>query len=385
MKTRLDAMTSDVKYPDLSTHAEIAASRGEILFDNVIPRIIEAIPDYVLVLNQHRQVLAANSRLLSAFGIADAQALIGLRPGDALQCIHAAENPDGCGTGKHCRKCSALLAIIESEQNNAQVTKEYRVTVNMGEWSALDLEVLVTPLELAGTKVNLFAMRDISAEKRRRVLEQVFFHDVINTAGGIRGLATVLAAGNMLDPDQEKQYKQWMVSLSDRLIDEILYQRKLLAAEKGEFRPNLGIIEVGELLREELALYASHEIAAERKMVLGPSTSGKIISDAAILRKILGNLLKNALEATPKGGTITLSCEEQDEKLTFLVNNPGVMPEDVQLQLFQRSFSTKAAEGRGIGTYSIKLFGERYLKGKVAFTSREPDGTTFSFTIPKSV
>jgi sensor histidine kinase regulating citrate/malate metabolism len=48
----------------------------------------------------------------------------------------------------------------------------------------------------------------------------------------------------------------------------------------------------------------------------------------------------------------------------------------VQLQLFQRSFSTKAAD-RGLGTYSMKLLSERYLKGQVWFTTSLEQGTTF--------
>ncbi len=78
-----------------------------------------------------------------------------------------------------------------------------------------------------------------------------------------------------------------------------------------------------------------------------------------------------------------MSGKESADRITFTVHNPGVMPEEVQLQLFQRSFSTKADEGRGIGTYSVKLFGERYLKGQVSFVSRAPDGTTFQLSVPK--
>ena len=379
----------DTTRHERQTGAPEAVVRGMLaeggLLDPVIPAMIEAMPDYVLVLDRERRVLAANSRLLNAFGIADARALIGVRPGEALNCIHADESPNGCGSGRHCRNCAAVLAIVESERRHAQAAREYPITVDRGEWCALDLEVVVTPVEIAGMGLNLFVMRDISAEKRRRVLEQVFFHDVVNTAGGIRGLAEALATENLIQPEDEMHYKQWMVTLSGRLVDEILYQRSLLAAEKGEFKPDLGIVEVGGLLREVHALYANHQVTADRYLVLGETAECGIISDGAILRKILGNLIKNALEATPAGGTVVISCAEEDGRLSFRINNPGVMAEDVQLQLFQRSFSTKAAEGRGIGTYSVKLFGERYLKGKVAFTSREPDGTTFTFSLPKSV
>ena len=75
-------------------------------------------------------------------------------------------------------------------------------------------------------------------------------------------------------------------------------------------------------------------------------------------------MLKNALEATSPSGTVTLACIETNDAVTFLVSNPEVMPQEVQLQIFQRSFSTKGEAGRGIGTYSMKLFGERYLGGR---------------------
>jgi sensor histidine kinase regulating citrate/malate metabolism len=102
-----------------------------------------------------------------------------------------------------------------------------------------------------------------------------------------------------------------------------------------------------------------------------------------LLRRVLSNMLKNGLEATAPGQTVTLNCSERGQSVAFTVHNREVMSAHVQLQIFQRSFSTKAQTGRGIGTYSIKLLGEQYLGGKVEFTSREPDGTSFVLTIPK--
>jgi signal transduction histidine kinase len=58
------------------------------------------------------------------------------------------------------------------------------------------------------------------------------------------------------------------------------------------------------------------------------------------------------------------------------------MSEEVQRQLFQRSFSTKGI-GRGLGTYSIRLLTENYLKGKVSFISNETEGTVFSIELNK--
>lgn len=52
-------------------------------------------------------------------------------------------------------------------------------------------------------------------------------------------------------------------------------------------------------------------------------------------------------------------------------------------RVFQRSFTAKGGEGRGIGTYSVKLFAERYFCTRVDLTSAEPDGTIFSVRLPR--
>jgi len=74
----------------------------------------------------------------------------------------------------------------------------------------------------------------------------------------------------------------------------------------------------------------------------------------------------------------------KDKGIRFWVNNPNFMPREVQLQVFQRSFSTKGA-GRGLGTYSIKLLTERYLKGMVSFSTSPETGTTFQAWYPMAL
>lgn len=363
---------------------EVIAVRQRLLLDRMLNSLIEALPDYALILNQERQVVAVNSRLLQGFGFADITELLGKRIGEVFGCINAADGPDGCGTSIHCSVCGALMAILESQERNTQSCHECRLTLKR-DGSALDLEVIANPATIDRIPLTLCIIKDISDQKRRSVLERVFFHDVINTAGGIHGLASLLADSRTIPPEKEAEYKGWMVQLSHRLIDEINHQRKLLAAEQGTFKPDLGLVEVGKLLQEVQALYSAHDIAAGRQLCLGEVPPISVISDAQILRRILGNLVKNALEATPAGGTVTLSATDDGDTLTFTVANPGVIPPDVQLQIFQRSFTTKGGSGRGIGTYSVKLFGERYLKGKVAFSSCAPDGTVFTVTIPKQL
>ena len=106
-----------------------------------------------------------------------------------------------------------------------------------------------------------------------------------------------------------------------------------------------------------------------------------IWTDEVLLGRVLGNLIKNALEASDRGQTVTVAFENRRQPL-FSVHNPSVMPEAVQLQMFQRSFSTRKGRGRGIGSNSVKLLTEKYLHGKVWFVSREPEGTSFFVALP---
>jgi signal transduction histidine kinase len=363
--------------------SEVREAREKVLLEGMVTALLDAMPVCVLVLNRERQVLAVNRHLLTTFGIDKTETLIGKRPGEAVNCVHAAEDPGGCGCGKQCCKCESLLAIIESQQMDIGATGEFKLTINDDAITCLDIEVVATPLEVAGMRLTVLAMRDIGADKRRSMLERVFFHDLGNIVGALRALSELLSIDDFASEEKEVECKKWMVELTKQLVDEIAHQQTLLAAEKGECKPNLGIVDVGDILAEVRRHYVNHDIAEGRQLLLGAAPDVKIITDAAMLRRILGNMVKNALEATQRGGTVTMYCKEDTNHVSFCVNNPGIIPEETKSQLFHRSFSTKGEEGRGIGTYSIKLFGERYLKGKVRIVSDEPEGTTFCVDLPR--
>ena len=104
-------------------------------------------------------------------------------------------------------------------------------------------------------------------------------------------------------------------------------------------------------------------------------------SDESLITRIIFNMIKNALEASDNNDKITIGCTVIDDEIEFWVHNPKFIPYNVQLQIFQRSFSTKGI-GRGIGTYSIKLLTEKYLKGKAYFTSKLDEGTRFCTRFP---
>jgi signal transduction histidine kinase len=268
-------------------------------------------------------------------------------------------------------------AILAS-QGGRQSIKECQILTRDN--SALELKVWATPYEQDGQPYTLFVAADVSDEKRRRALERIFFHDVLNTAGGVYGLSALLVEED--DLEDVPEIAEMIHHSSERLIEEIQAQRQLSAAERGELEVSFdGTTTVG-LMAEVAQSYARHPVAKDRQIAVEPAAQDVPLStDPILARRVLGNMVKNALEATERGGTVDLTCALREAAVVFAVHNPIYMPRSVQLQVFKRSFSTKSA-GRGIGTFSIKLLGEKYLGGSVWFTSSKEQGTTFFLMLP---
>jgi len=125
------------------------------------------------------------------------------------------------------------------------------------------------------------------------------------------------------------------------------------------------------------------EANGKKIVVAGDRQDVELRTDKALVTRVLGHLVKNALEAERTGATITLTSRATQEGAAFIVRNPAVMPEEARLQVFQRSFSSKGP-GRGLGTYGVRLFTEKYLHGKVSFTSGT-GGTEFRAEIPAEI
>ena len=210
-----------------------------------------------------------------------------------------------------------------------------------------------------------------NAVKRSSTL---FFHDVLNEVGILSQYSENLRDGLVSSEDKPAEK---MHQYSQRIIEFIQEQQDLLSAERGLYSVRAETFHVDPFLKDVIAFYEQHRLARQRKINFEVSPAEVFIStDKLALRRILGNLIKNAFEATALGQTVVVRFKEEAGRKIFSVHNAQVMPPSVQHQVFQRSFSTKGP-GRGIGTYSIKLFAEQYLKGKVWFESEESRGTTF--------
>jgi signal transduction histidine kinase len=243
--------------------------------------------------------------------------------------------------------------------------------------TSAEYAAVVRPLPQLGDAWQCYSLRDISGEKRREALERTFFHDILNLAGAVEGVSSVLAGEDI--SSAERAEFVGILSVSARaLVEEIRSQRTLLAAEKGELTVEHRDCDSWTALWDAAAACRGFGLAEDKPVVILPGALAILFrTDATLLGRILINMLKNALEASGAGMTVTVTCDRPTPgRIRFSVHNDTVMADHVRAHVFQRSFSTKGT-GRGLGTYSIKLLTESYMRGRVSFESAEGQGTTF--------
>lgn len=339
--------------------------------------VLDGMQNLSMIVNLQRQAVWVNASFRAFLLEHNVSVFAGERMGALAGCQHPAEAEGACGTTEACRFCGSALAIAAALEGKEAV-KECRI-VSRHSGDELELRIQAKPFKYEGEDFLLISMADISADKRRQVLEKLFFHDVLNTAGGVQGLVALMQEAGQ---EEVASYVPLAYAASNRLVDQILSHKELATAERGELQPHKSEFLAAEFLEEVAALYRAHESSRGRHVKVSAGHPLLTVNtDRSLLSRVIGNLVKNALEAESDGSTVTLSCARESGRMIFQVHNPRQMPEETRLQIFQRSFSTKG-EGRGLGTYSIRLLTERYLKGRVTFTSGAA-GTAFRVELPE--
>jgi hypothetical protein len=354
---------------------------GNNTVNSFIMQVLNAQPYVTAILNSDREIVFANEALYKLNNSDKIQDVLRENPGVALSCLYISS--DGtCSKTEHCRYCNLTNTITKCIETNKVVSSEWRFTSKINGKNVFhDFLVTVSPLHLEGKSFIIFSLNDISNEKRRKALERIFFHDIINSAGSLTGILDVMEGTD--DTKKVHELLELAKDTSQHLTEDILAQGELLAAENNELKIRNVSVNSWIILNEQIKKI-SHCIDAKNKTVLLSKESVETVltTDIALLKRILYNMMKNAVEATPENGTVLIGCDENENSVTFWVRNPGVIPEEAKSHIFHRYFSTKGTN-RGLGTYSMRLIGEQYLKGKVHFESGKENGTTFYIKLKK--
>lgn len=296
-----------------------------------------------------------------------------ISPGDLLKCSNARQAPKGCGTHENCKVCR-LRNMVETSMQTKQ-KMEADADLLIGDNTDFSVHAYSTPFEHNGKVGSVVLFVDKTDQHREFLMERVFFHDLLNLSGALNGIL-----GCMEKTSDTKEMMGIVRNISSQLLSEIEAQRDLIYARNGILKPKpceFKASECVDFVHDSLTPIAHmYNVTIDTDSTL---TDERLMSDKALVNRVLHNMLKNACEANP-GSTVRFKARGLNGKIVFSVHNDAVMTDTVKSRVFIYGNSTKGA-GRGLGTYGMKLIGENVLKGRVWFTSKEGAGTEFFFEL----
>lgn len=355
------------------TSKNIILQQHRMFEQHVCFAFFEALPGGIFVLNANREIVYLHPRSKSLVPHENINDCLGMRMGEALGCVNAHLGKEGCNTSRFCTYCGSAKALRNSDKHG-EGHEECNLIRQIGEnLESLCLEVLAVRVESHGECYCVFSVQDQTERKELLALERFFFHDVLNLAGGVRSMLEIMTpqlahAGDAV--------AQTLKRATNRLVDEIVVQRKLSEGLRDELATTSEQVRSERMGEDLVWLYQGYWPNGPRIEMDAGFERVVLETDRALLERVLGNMIKNAAEASARDQVVTLGCTRNKDGVRLWVRNEDVLPKKVRNQIFHNSFSTKG-KGRGLGTHSMKLLGERYLGGRVDFESAEGLGTIF--------
>lgn len=273
--------------------------------------------------------------------------------------------------------------IIESES-----------TIKNKDGEQLTLSVTASPiLDDTGNLIGgVEIFRDITARKKlereRENMLSMFAHDIKNpvmTSVGFLNRMLAKKVGELTE--QQEHYLEIIndnLARIDNLISEFLEFSQM---EKKEYTPQPGSYNIASAIKK---IAETVQIEADKKQIeifFRCRTDGQnsIAADAAMIDRVITNLLSNALQYSTSGGTITVTLSEQYNEIIVDITDTGIGISPDQLHhIFDAFFRvSRDSKGSGLGLAITKTIVEAH-GGKVDVESSAGKGSTFSFTLPKN-
>ena len=254
-------------------------------------------------------------------------------------------------------------------------------------------------LELQQSHARLEEALTALKDTQRQVLQQERLRAVGRMASGIahdfnNSLTPIMSYSELLldrsdslDPEQAERYMK-VIHTAAQDAAAVVRRLRELYRERAETPPDAtvdvrGCVEQAIALTQprwkSQALASGSTITVHTELDAAPSVAG----DAAEIREMLTNLIFNAVDAMPKGGTITIRARAEGDMVRLEVQDTGIgMPEEIRARCTEPFFSTKGSHGSGLGLAMVAAIVDRHRGGWTI--ESEPDrGTRIVLWLPQ--
>ena len=243
---------------------------------------------------------------------------------------------------------------------------------------------------------NQMAARLQSADQKKKELDALrrdliawAGHDLRTPLSSIRLLVAALSDGIVNDPQTVQQYLNQTKKQVDQLsglVDDLFQVSQL---DAGGLHLELEPAALSDLISDTLESFTA--LARQNSITLSGSAAPGIDPlqmDVQRIGRVLNNLVSNALQHTPPGGTVTLVAMPVPGGVTVTVSDTGegILPEDIP-HVFERFYRgdksrSRLSGGAGLGLAIARGIVEAH-GGSIRVESERGKGTTFTFTLPK--
>jgi len=161
--------------------------------------------------------------------------------------------------------------------------------------------------------------------------------------------------------------------------------QELLDFSRGStrFEPENQVVD--EFLARTLDVVKATALSAGVELKNDWHSGAAAVFDGELMQRALTNLLVNAIEATPRGGSVTMRCRYGSRFLLFEVRDTGTgIPEAAMVRLFEPFVTAGKEKGTGLGLAITKRIVEQH-GGTITLATTKGKGTTFTVTLPCAV
>lgn len=234
--------------------------------------------------------------------------------------------------------------------------------------------------DLAST-MNEMSMKLSEIETLRQNLIANISHDLKTPLGVIKGYAEMLS-----DKDMERERMQRYLGIiskeADRMSNMINDILALSQIQAGVTKPHMVSFNISELISDVLDTFEG-EIYERNIDVVFSNDDICVFADRELIRRVMVNIIGNAIGSMDNGGTLSITSEMQDKEVLFKISDTGrgIKGKDLE-HVFDRYY--KASEGgTGLGLAIVKEILTIH-RSKYGIESTEGKGTIFTFTLPLS-
>jgi signal transduction histidine kinase len=245
-----------------------------------------------------------------------------------------------------------------------------------------------THIELKAAQAELESQNATLREnaRLREQVEHLTRHDLKNPLMVVLNIPDLLLRRPGISADEVK-WLQMIVSSARRMLEIINMSTGLFKMEQGTYtaKPEpVDALAVARQIAEQMVKAAPEGFPAIALTLEGApaasSDSLMVSAEEPLLYTMLANLVRNAVEASPQDGVVSLSFS-RGETARIAIHNSGVIPASIRERFFQKFVTSGKQSGTGLGAYSAQLIA-RTLGGGITFQTSVEEGTTLTVSLP---